>query len=120
MQIGCKTGLKKGLQGSAYTSKSISYSVTLRTAYNIPSSRNAHAYTLSCIRQLLKNITPDEEKESHSRHPHRKEMDGHIRIEWLHHIFRDQRLVHRRVLVLLEFWQSIMANVDHVGGQEVE
>lgn len=47
------------------------------------------------------------------RHPHGKALDGEIGIEWLQHVFGNIAVVDGGVLVLLELWQLLLADVDH-------
>jgi len=47
------------------------------------------------------------------RHAHREHVNNYVCVEWLHYVPRDQTMIHARVLVLLELWQSSLPYVDH-------
>jgi hypothetical protein len=48
------------------------------------------------------------------RHPHRKALDHHMRVERLEDILREQTVVYTRILVLFEFGELVLADVHHV------
>ena len=48
------------------------------------------------------------------RHPHRKTFNDHIRVEGLKDISRDQGVVHAGIFVVVQLWQVLLPNVDHL------
>ena len=48
------------------------------------------------------------------RHRHWKALDNNISIEGLKHVFRCQRVVNSSVFVLVETFQFLLTNVNHL------